>query len=262
MPQRFAMKDGVLQRERDPAFKTPRVILVAGASGGIGNALCQELAGRYPESQLIRLARDTHRLAPLSVATRDLAFDLLDEGSMAAALASMPTQAPVDLAMLATGWLHDQRYAPEKTYKRMEVDPMLYAYQVNAIGPALLLKHLLPIMNRDHVSRIGVLSARVGSISDNRLGGWHAYRASKAALNMLLKNIAIELGQKRQRHLIVGLQPGTTDTRLSAPFQRSVPKENLQTPEYTASQLVQVMERLRVEESGRLFDFLGLPFEP
>jgi NAD(P)-dependent dehydrogenase (short-subunit alcohol dehydrogenase family) len=256
------MNNSVLERNRDPDFNTPKAILVAGASGGIGQALCAELSRRYPASTLIRLARAPDRLEPLPNRTIDLAFDILEETSIVTALKRIAAESPVDLAMLATGWLHDAKHAPEKTYMRLEADHMLFAYRVNAIGPALLLKHLLPMMNKEHVSRIGVLSARVGSISDNRLGGWHSYRASKAALNMLLKNYAIELGYKRQRCVIVGLQPGTTDTRLSAPFKRNVPKETLQTPDYTARQLVQVMERLRIEDSGKLYDFLGLAFAP
>jgi NAD(P)-dependent dehydrogenase (short-subunit alcohol dehydrogenase family) len=109
---------------------------------------------------------------------------------------------------------------------------------------------------------VGIVSARVGSISDNRLGGWHAYRASKAALNMLIKNFAIELARKNPAHIVVGLQPGTTDSALSAPFQRNVPAGQLQTPDYTAAQLLRVMNTLRPEDSGGLYDFLGLPFAP
>jgi NAD(P)-dependent dehydrogenase (short-subunit alcohol dehydrogenase family) len=111
-------------------------------------------------------------------------------------------------------------------------------------------------------TKIGILSARVGSISDNRLGGWHAYRASKAALNMHIRNYALELARKRHGPVIVGLQPGTTDTALSAPFQRNVPEDQLQSPEYTAGQLLKVMQHLQAQDSGQLFDFLGLPFEP
>jgi NAD(P)-dependent dehydrogenase (short-subunit alcohol dehydrogenase family) len=109
---------------------------------------------------------------------------------------------------------------------------------------------------------VGIVSARVGSISDNRLGGWHAYRASKAALNMLITNFAIELARKNPAHIVVGLQPGTTDSPLSAPFQRNVPADQLQTPDYTAAQLLRVMHTLRPEDSGGLYDFLGLPFTP
>jgi NAD(P)-dependent dehydrogenase (short-subunit alcohol dehydrogenase family) len=117
-------------------------------------------------------------------------------------------------------------------------------------------------MNKSNASRIGVLSARVGSISENRLGGWHAYRASKAALIMLLKNYAIEMGYKRRQLILLGLQPGTTETSLSAPFKRNVLKDQLQSPDYTASHLIDVMQRLVLADSGKLYDFLGLPFEP
>lgn len=257
------MEDSILDRDLAPDYKSPGAILVAGASGGIGHALCRELVKRYPETHLIRLARNPNALEPLSGSrTTDIAFDLLDETSIIRALQQIPGDQSVDLALVATGWLHDDEHTPEKTYRSLQAEPMLYGFQVNAIGPALLIKHLIPLMNRDALSRIGVLSARVGSISDNRLGGWHSYRASKAALNMLLKNIAIELKFKRAPMVIVGLQPGTTDTRLSAPFQRNVPESQLQTPEFTAAHLIDVMERLTLSDSGRLFDFLGLAFEP
>jgi len=108
----------------------------------------------------------------------------------------------------------------------------------------------------------GVLTARVGSISDNRLGGWYSYRSSKAALNMLIKNFAIECTRMKKPVVIVGLQPGTTDTDLSSPFQRGLSDEDLQTPEYTASQLVKVLSVLEPRDSGLLFDFLGLSFDP
>jgi NAD(P)-dependent dehydrogenase (short-subunit alcohol dehydrogenase family) len=169
---------------------------------------------------------------------------------------------PIDWVFVATGWLHGDGRRPEKTFKQLDADNLIHAYRVNAIGPALLIKHLAPRLATDRSARIGVLSARVGSISDNRLGGWHAYRASKAALNMLIKNFALEWSRNGLSHIVVGLQPGTTDTPLSAPFQRNVPADELQTPAYTARQLTQVMERLAPEDSGGLFDFLGLPFEP
>mgnify|MGYP001827470450 FL=1 len=151
---------------------------------------------------------------------------------------------------------------PEKTCKSLDAEHLLHAYRINAVGPALLLKHLTTRLNPARACRVGIVSARVGSISDNRLGGWHAYRASKAALNMLIKNFAIELARKNPAHIVVGLQPGTTDSALSAPFQRNVAAGQLQTPEYTAVQLPRVINSLRPEDSGGVFDFLGLPFAP
>lgn len=248
--------------DRDPVTPDPAVVLVAGASGGIGAAYCREVARALPEATLIRLARETAELPRLDVRTVDLDFDIADEKRVADAVAAIPSGLSINSVFIATGWLHDSEHQPEKTYRQLSADHLLHAYQVNAVGPALLAKHLVPRLDPDAPAAIGILSARVGSISDNRLGGWHAYRASKAALNMLIRNLAIEFGRKRPGHVIVGLQPGTTDTALSAPFQRNIPADQLQSPEYTAAQLFKVMQRLNGDDSGRLFDFLGLEFEP
>jgi NAD(P)-dependent dehydrogenase (short-subunit alcohol dehydrogenase family) len=237
-------------------------VLVAGASGGIGHALSEQVTRRFPDAALVRLARDTESLQPLTKPTLDVGFDIGSEQAIREAVALLPESQPVDWILVATGWLHDEQRLPEKSYKGLEADNLLYAYRINAVGPALLVKHLLPRMERGFPGRIGVLSARVGSISDNRLGGWHAYRASKAALNMLIRNYAIELARTMPSVAIVGLQPGTTDTALSAPFQRNVPPGQLQTTTFTAQQLIEVMTRLDCQDSGGLFDFEGLSFDP
>ncbi|MDQ5767778.1 SDR family NAD(P)-dependent oxidoreductase [Thiothrix subterranea] len=241
---------------------TPRKVLVAGASGGIGQAFCEQLAAQFPDIQLIRLARNTAALPVLNIPTQDLRFDLTDEANIISALQALPDKAELDWVFIATGWLHDDTLQPEKTWRSLDADHLLRSYALNAVGPALLVKHLLAKLNPKHPTTIGILSARVGSISDNRLGGWHSYRASKAALNMLIKNFAIELQRMKRPTIIVGLQPGTTDTALSKPFKRNVPPDHLQTPAFTASHLLKVMQHLRPEDSGELFDFLGVKFAP
>jgi NAD(P)-dependent dehydrogenase (short-subunit alcohol dehydrogenase family) len=256
------MDGSILERQAVASEAAPRCILVAGASGGIGSAFCRQVAARFPSATLVRLARDLSKLQELATSTVDIQFDIGDEGRIRESVALIPGKLPIDWIFVATGWLHDEGKGPEKTYRALDADHLLQAYRVNAIGPALLLKHLIPKLNPSHDCKIGIVSARVGSISDNRLGGWHSYRASKAALNMLIKNFAIELSRKKPRHIIVGLQPGTTDTALSAPFQRNVPEGQLQTPDYTAEQLFKVMRKLRPDDSGGLFDFLGIPFAP
>ncbi|PWQ94100.1 SDR family NAD(P)-dependent oxidoreductase [Leucothrix arctica] len=240
----------------------PKLIMVAGASGGIGYAFCQQVAMQYPDAKLIRLARSPKSLAKLSIETQDLAFDLADEKSIQSAIARLPEKVEVDWLFIATGWLHDDSHQPEKTYRTLNSEQMSHSFQLNTIGPTLLVKTLLERVKLKHALKIGILTARVGSISDNRLGGWHSYRASKAALNMLIKNFSIELERMKKPVVIVGLQPGTTDTDLSAPFQRGVAPEDLQSPSYTANQLLKVMQVIDESDSGSLYDFLGIAFEP
>ncbi len=134
--------------------------------------------------------------------------------------------------------------------------------RVNAIGPALVAKHLLPLLPRDGRSVFAALSARVGSIGDNRLGGWHGYRASKAALNMLLRCLHVELVRTRPEALCVGLHPGTVDTPLSRPFQRGVPEGRLFTPEDAAARLLAVLDGLRAEHGGCVLDHAGVVVPP
>lgn len=251
----------ILARADGPS-PLPASALVAGATGGIGAAFCRRLAELAPGIEIARLARDTARLAPLPTATHDVAFDIADEDAIYEAVSALPAGFAPQWVFVATGWLHEAGRQPEKTYRSLDAEHLLWSYRVNAVGPALLLKHLLPRLPAALPCRIGVLSARVGSISDNRLGGWHSYRASKAALNMLLSNFALEMGRRRHDHVVVGLQPGTTDTGLSRPFQRNLAEGQLQTPAFTARCLVDVMRHLRREDSGGLFDFEGLPFAP
>jgi NAD(P)-dependent dehydrogenase (short-subunit alcohol dehydrogenase family) len=208
------------------------------------------------------MARDVRNLADLNIATQDLAIDLMDEKSIEDAVSVLPEKSEIDLIFVATGWLHDDEHQPEKSFRSLSAEQLNKSYQINTFGPALLIKCLLARLNPKHPVALAVLTARVGSISDNRLGGWYSYRSSKAALNMLLKNFAIECTRLKRSIVIVGLQPGTTDTKLSEPFQRGVLPENLQTVEYTASQLIKVMFALEPKDSGLLFDFLGLPFNP
>ena len=256
------MSESILHRPGPSEDVDPSCVVVAGASGGIGGALCREIATVYPAVTLVRLARSPDRLESLPCRTLDIGLDICEEARIEQAVARIPDPLTVDWALVATGWLHDSHFSPEKSLRHLNAEHLQHAYLVNAIGPALLSKALVARLNPKATPRIGILSARVGSISDNRLGGWHAYRASKAALNMLIRNFALELARRKNHPIIVGLQPGTTDTALSKPFQRNVPEGQLQTPQYTAAQLVKVMQALQPQDSGGLFDFLGLPFAP
>lgn len=161
------------------------------------------------------------------------------------------------MVMVATGLLHLSPRGPEKALRELDRDWMAECYAVNGIGPALVAKHFLPIMPQSQRTVFAALSARVGSISDNSLGGWHAYRASKAALNMLMRNVAIEVRRRNDRAIVVTLHPGTVDTALSKPFQGNVPAGRLLDRERAALQLLDVIDELKVSDSGKLLDYEG-----
>jgi NAD(P)-dependent dehydrogenase (short-subunit alcohol dehydrogenase family) len=214
--------------------------VVIGASGGIGAAFADLLAADARVASVTRLSRAT-------------GLDLTDPASITAAAAALPV-AP-DLVIVATGLLHADGIQPERDLRQLSADAFARAFAINATGPALVAQALLPLLPRDRKTVFAALSARVGSISDNRLGGWHAYRASKAALNQLLRTMAIELARKNRAGIILGLHPGTVDTGLSKPFQRGV--KTLLTPADSATRLLGVIDRATIAESGLLLDWQG-----
>jgi len=226
--------------------KTSAVVI--GASGGIGAAFEAALI----EEGVFEVVHGFARSRP-----GDRHLDLLDEASIAEAAAHVAKGPPPSLVIVATGVLHADGKGPEKALRDLDAAWMANVYAVNAIGPALVAKHFLPLMPRTGRGVFAALSARVGSISDNRLGGWHGYRASKAALNMLVRNLAIEERRRNDRSIVVTLHPGTVDTALSRPFQGNVQPGRLFDAERAALQLLDVIEDLKPADSGKLFDFEG-----
>ena len=232
----------------------PRTAAVFGASGGIGRALCDALTARGAETIYAGSRRGG---GPQSPTIRSFTFDSLDESTIAAA-ADMMRSDPPDWVIVATGVLTlPDGTGPERTYKRIDPAAMAQVFALNTIGPALIAKHMLALMPRGAAHTFAAMSARVGSIGDNRLGGWHSYRASKAALNMLLKNFAIEQARTHPGSIIVGLHPGTVDSGLSQPFQTGLAEGQLTTPVQAAENLLNVLATLSPEQSGRVFDFRG-----
>jgi NAD(P)-dependent dehydrogenase (short-subunit alcohol dehydrogenase family) len=219
--------------------------VIIGASGGIGGAVARALtaSGRY--AVVHGFARSGEN--PL---------DLEDEDSIATAAARIAGGPPPALVFVATGVLHDGE-APERSYRAMTPEHLMRDYRINTVGPALIAKHFLPLMPADQRAVFAALSARVGSISDNRLGGWHSYRASKAALNMILRNLAIEAARSHPQLVVTGLHPGTVASDLSAPFQRGVKPDTLFTPDYAAERLLAVIDRLAPADSGGVFAWDG-----
>ncbi|WP_428680436.1 SDR family oxidoreductase [Reyranella sp.] len=185
-------------------------------------------------------------------------LDLTDEESIAGAARHVAGLGrDVRLIIDASGILHDDGLSPEKSWRDLDAAQMAKAFAVNAIGPALLMKHFLPLLPRQGRSVFATLSARVGSIGDNRLGGWYSYRASKAALNQFVRTAAIELGRRQPAALCVALHPGTVATALSSPFVKA--GLDVQTPDLAAGRLLEVIERLPPGSTGGFFDHRGAP---
>ena len=202
--------------------------------GGIGSALADRIDGA------LRWSRPE--------------VDPSDEASIVHAAAGIDE---LDLAIVTTGMLHDDQQRPERALKELDPFALAHSFAINTIAPAIVAKHLIPKMPRDRRAVFAVLGARVGSIGDNRSGGWHGYRASKAALVMLMKTIAIETARNRPNVIIVTLHPGTVDTGMSKPFQANVAPEKLFTPALAAEQLLSVIHGLTPADSGGHFAWDG-----
>ncbi|WP_448503126.1 SDR family oxidoreductase [Sphingomonas sp.] len=227
--------------------------IIIGASGGIGGAFADLLEEEGAYDCIWRFGRSMPAEAHL---------DLTSEATIAAAAEQVAGGPPPSLILVATGILHDGERGPEKSLRDVDADWMARVFAVNAIGPALVAKHFAPLLPRTGSPVFAALSARVGSVSDNRMGGWHGYRASKAALNMLIRNIAIEIARRNDRAIAVGLHPGTVDTALSKPFQGNVAPGKLFAPDRAALQLLDVIEALKPSDSGKCFAWDGAEIAP
>ncbi len=218
--------------------------IVIGATGGVGGALVNALHESGAFAEVIGLSRSGAN-----------PIDISDDSSVKGAAARLSDGPPIRLVIVATGVLKDGKIAPEKSLREIDADALAHSFAVNTIGPALLLRDFLPLLPRDGKAVFAALSARVGSIGDNRLGGWYAYRASKAALNQLIRSASIELARSRPEALCVALHPGTVATPLSAPFVKS--GLDLQTADQAASRILGVIEGLSAAQSGGFFDHMG-----
>lgn len=248
-------------------FDAPADVLVCGASRGIGLALCQALLAREDVRRVWALARrasDSPALAALTarhgarLQCRDL--DACDEQALAdLALELRAEGRPLSLVISTMGVLQQGEVRAEKNLGQLTLAGLRATFEVNAFAPLLLLKHLLPQLRGRHPCCFAALSARVGSIGDNRLGGWYSYRASKAALNQLLHTASIELRRLNPQACLLLLHPGTTDTDLSRPFQANVPAERLFTPDFVAERLLAVIAERSPADSGSFRDWNDQP---
>ncbi|MBU1258263.1 MAG: SDR family NAD(P)-dependent oxidoreductase [Alphaproteobacteria bacterium] len=230
--------------------------LIIGSSGGIGGALVDALDASGDFERIYAGSRQPPGRARNSI--YPLTIDILDESIMAAAAAEISREGLLDLVIVASGLLHrDAAIRPEKSFRQIDAASLTELLAVNSIGPALAAKHFLPLLAVDRRAVIAFLSARVGSIGDNRLGGWHGYRASKAALNALVRCFSIELVRSNPEAIAVALHPGTVDTRLSAPFQARLRPGSLFSARESAAHLLAVIGQLSPAESGGLFGWDG-----
>lgn len=228
-------------------------VVIVGSSGGVGQSLVKHLLGHEQVTSVIGWSRCSSDIKHPRF--KYCSMDYNNEESIR--IAADAIIEPIDMVIVATGFLHDENILPEKSFKQLSGDAMMKYLLLNTVGPSLVAKHLLPKMRMQRKSVFTVLSARVGSISDNRLGGWYAYRASKAALNMMIKTLAVELKRCQKNVIVAGLHPGTVDTYLSKPFQRSVKPEQLFTSEFSARCLLNVINQLKDHNSGYCFAWDG-----
>jgi NAD(P)-dependent dehydrogenase (short-subunit alcohol dehydrogenase family) len=214
-------------------------VLVIGATGAIGSAFVEVLNEDARCGQIVALGR---RTTPL--------LDLTDSQSIAAAAQAFADEPAFHLVILATGVLHSDGFMPEKSLKSLSEQQLLTTFQINTFGPALILQHFLPLLDRDGI--FAVLSAKVGSIEDNRLGGWYSYRASKAALNMIIKTAAIESARRWPGKRLVALHPGTVTSRLSRPF-----RPEARPPREAISDMLAVLDKISTSDNGGFFSYQG-----
>jgi len=223
------------------SFGSNSKAIIIGASGGIGSAFVNHLKSSENVIAVHEFSRSQN------------GFDLTDEQSIKSAADTIANN-DIDLIIIATGYLGN---SPEKSLKDISTDKFNQVFTVNTFGPALVMKHFASKLTRNRKSVMASISARVGSISDNHLGGWYAYRASKSALNMIIKTTSIEIARTHKQSAIIGLHPGTVDTSLSKPFQDHVPNDKLFTPEYSTACMLRTLNQIDATNTGEIFAYNG-----
>ena len=234
-------------------------VAIIGSSGAIGRAFLDAYIADKEISNIYSISRTEVELNDERII--HINIDVTDEVSVKAA-ASKIGENRLDKLIVATGILHTELFGPEKSIKDIKIENFVKIFSVNAFGPALIGKYFLPLMKKDKKSIAAFLSARVGSISENKLGGWYAYRASKSALNQIIKNFSIESKRTNPTGIIIGLQPGTVKSKLSEPFQKNVKKGKLLLPEDSVNNLIKVVESVLQNDSGKMFDWEGKEIRP
>ena len=248
------------------SFPVGSAALVQGASRGIGLGLVRGLLEERSFESVVATCRDPASAIDLQALAGErlkiLQLDVTDAAHVDDLAATLEAQGVrPSLIVNAAGVLHREGFAPEKKLEDLEMRSLEQVFAVNAFGPALMLKALRPLMAREGKAVFAAISARVGSIADNRLGGWYGYRASKAALNQIIRTAGIEFSRRNRNAIAAALHPGTTDTGLSKPFQANVPAGKLFSIEQTCGYLLSVIDGLTADDNGGFFAWDGKPIE-
>jgi len=234
-------------------------VAVIGSSGAIGNAFLEHYIKDESVENIFSFSRSN-----ISIENNKVIHGLIDvenETSIQKASQSLE-EVKLDEIIIASGLLHTEDFGPEKSIKDLKADNILKILSVNTVGPAIVGKYFLPLLNKKNKSVMAFLSARVGSISENKLGGWYSYRASKAALNQIIKNFSIEINRVNPQAIILGLQPGTVESNFSQPFKKNVKEGNLFTAQYSVSMLLDVINSSTTKDSGKLIGWDGEEIKP
>ena len=236
-------------------------VAVIGSSGAIGNSISKLLKSEISVESVYNFSRSD--ISESSEKEKNIYIDIENEDSIIESIKKIPKDIKFDLIFVATGILHnDEDIYPEKSIKDISGNKLKKVLMVNTIGPALIGKYFIPFLNKNNRNVFAFLSARVGSISNNKIGGWYSYRASKSALNQIIKNFSIEIKRSNPNSIFVGLQPGTVKSNLSKPFQKNVNSKNLFSPDYSAKKLLDVINNLSIEDTGKLFAWDGEEIHP
>jgi NAD(P)-dependent dehydrogenase (short-subunit alcohol dehydrogenase family) len=231
-----------------------KTIVVVGASGAIGSAVTKRILKDNPKKIYLLSKNILHKQEKYC---HHIRLDYDSESSIRRSADTISNDEEIDMVFVATGILHNETIMPEKSFSEINAEKFLTVFTANMIFPALIAKHFLPLLNTKTPSIFAALSARVGSISDNHLGGWYAYRCSKAALNMFIKSASIEQSRKNKKSIVIGLHPGSVDSNLSNPFKNNIPKDKLFSPSYCAEKLLEVLATIQNKQSGKIYAWDG-----
>ena len=235
-------------------------IAITGASGALGKAFVNNLAAIDVVETINVFSRSEENFHSEKIFTH--LIDYKDEDEIIEASKISSAKSSLDLVIVANGILHNELVFPEKKISEITEEKFQEVFFVNTILPSIIAKHFIPKLSQNNQSILAFMAARVGSISDNKLGGWYAYRASKAALNMVIKNLSIEAGRKNKNAVLVGLHPGSVVSNLSKPFQSNVPEKKLFTPDQSVKYLLKILFNLKIADTGKIFAWNGDEIHP